>query len=129
MPLPATGNLDRRISIEVKTETKDAAGDPIPTWSEAFKLFARRIPQVGNAGPGNEVNAPNAELRRVDMIWQVRFSQRIAGVGPETHRVVYKGRVYQIIGLFEGEGRSERVNIRCATTPDQRGTMAPEVPT
>lgn len=124
---PSTGKFDRRISIEVSTETKDAAGDPVQSWAHSFYLFARRIQQSGSSAPGREVSADNVQLRQSDIIWQVRWSARSAALGPETHRIVYKGRVYEILGLVEGEGRSERISMRCATRPDQRGTMAPEV--
>ena len=34
------GKRDRRITVEIATPVKDAAGDPVNEWAFAFKLFA-----------------------------------------------------------------------------------------
>lgn len=123
---PPAGDLDRRITIELASFVKDDAGDPIPTWSVAFKLYAKRIIKSGISQPGSETPTPQVVLRQADVNWEVRFGPKAQSIAPETHRVVWKGRVYEILGILEGTGRGDRIQLSCATRPDLRGSMAPE---
>lgn len=126
MAKPRSGKFDRRISIEVATPTRDAAGDVVNEWAPAFKLFAHRLVPRPTSVLGQEAMAEHAVLHRSQVNWILRFGTKANSIAPETHRIRYKGRVYQILSIVEGTGRSEEIVVRTATTPDQRGTMAPE---
>lgn len=123
---PAAGALDRRITVEVASSVQDGAGDPVLTWAPAFRLFARRhLKTSPEAAAGNEFLGDQSVIRRTELVWEVRWGPLALSIAPETHRVVYKGRIYQVLAINEGAGRQDRVWIRCAATTDQRGSMAP----
>lgn len=117
-----SGAFDRRISIEAATFAPDSAGDQVPTWAEAFKRWAkvRDFPARQSVGAGQIVRDYDAE-------WIVRLDTQTIMIGPETHRLVWRDRVYEIVGVMEAteQNRGECVTILTATTPNQRGAVAP----
>lgn len=123
MSYVAAGALDRRILIQTGVETKDAAGDVIDaTWDDAFKLWARRVPR----SQGIEKPTVAGVLREFDIRFDVRDSPKSRAIAPETHRVLYKGRIYEIVGTVALEERDDLIGLLCATRPDQRGSRGNE---
>lgn len=123
MRLTEAGEFDRRITIQVVTERRDGAGDVIAqTWSDAFKLWAKRNPR----GPGQEQATPDGVLRQFDLIMQIRDRTKARGIAPETHRVLYKGRIYEIVGILPGRDRADVIDMLLAARPDQRGSRGTE---
>lgn len=118
MRLGPAGDLDRRIQLQLSVEGSDAAGDPVSSWEDVFKLWARRIPRaIGaeNAGEGGV-------LRDFDIVWEVRDGEKARSIAPESHRILYKGRVYEIVGIRAGLRRADRIDILASSRPDQRGS-------
>jgi|TARA_Y100001956_G_scaffold57193_1_gene56220 SPP1 family predicted phage head-tail adaptor len=126
MAKPRSGKFDRRITIEISTPSRDESGDLINNWTFGFKLFAHRLVPRPTSVLGQEAMAEQAVLHRSQVNWILRYGTKALSIAPETHRIRYKGRVYQILSIVEGQGRQEEIVVRTATTPDQRGTMAPE---
>ena len=117
------GRLDRRIQIQVKTEELDAAGDVVAeSWDDSFKLWARRVP----LGVGVEVTTQHGVLRQFDLVLEVRDGAKARTIAPETHRLMYKGRVYEVVGIREGIERADLIQILVSGRPDQRGSRGDE---
>ncbi len=117
MPRYAAGAFDRRIQIQEDRVTRDAAGDTIPGWKDEFRIWAQRRPKQ----PGKEVEAAGGTLRQFDLIFRVRDSSQSRRIAPETHRVTYKGKIYEIISILPGYDREDIIDILVAARPDQRG--------
>lgn len=125
----AAGDLDRRIQIQEATEGKDAAGDVIPTawgppagWPREGKRWASK-----RDGRPNEIAAlaqAQQVLRQMDTVFVLRWDRRSSVIAPETFRVIYRDRIYEIVGLGEGE-REDGVILLCSSRPDQRGARGP----
>lgn len=123
MPYVEAGALDRRIQIQTVVETKDAAGDVIAsTWSDVFKLWAKRVPR--SAGQERSIQA--GVLREFDVRFDVRDGPKARSIAPETHRVLYKGRIYEIVGTVALAEREDLIGLLCAARPDQRGSRGNE---
>lgn len=123
MRLTEAGEFDRRIQIQVATQTRDAAGDVVSTaWTDAFKLWAKRNPR----GPGQEMATEGGVLRQFDVLFHVRDGAKAQSIAPETHRVIYKGRVYEIVGILPGRERADVIDMLLAARPDQRGSRGTE---
>lgn len=117
------GTYDRRIMIQIGTPITDAAGDIVnDDWADAFKLWAQRMPK----SPGIERPTADGVLREFDMIFDVRDGTKARSIAPETHRVLYKGRIYEIVGILPGKVRADRITILTASRPDQRGSRGAE---
>lgn len=129
----AAGDLDRVIYIEEATVTTDAAGDETTTWGPPTtprewprrgRRWASRKDQPPRETPGDLTNQVTS--RSFDTVWRLRQDQFSLAIAPETFRVVYKGRVFEIVGLVEDEGRGEGLRLLCSSRPDMRGSRAPE---
>jgi SPP1 family predicted phage head-tail adaptor len=112
----AAADFDRRIMIQVVTETPDGAGDVVQTWADAFPLWAKR-----SDSRGREFFGAQQTIRDADTAWTVRQSTETRAIAPETNRVVYAGRVFEIISIAEGKERGDVFEILTASRPDGRG--------
>lgn len=127
----AAGGLDRRIRVEQATLTQDAAGDELPAswgppagWPRDGRRWAAKRDHKPQEQGGD--GATQVLLRQVDTIFTLRFDRFSSVIAPESFRVVYRDRPYQIVGLGETASREDGVQLLCSSRPDQRGSSAPE---
>lgn len=122
MRIGPAGDLDRRLQIQIAVEGTDAAGDPVLTWEDAFKLWAHRIPR----SIGSEQTTEGGVLRSFDLVFEVRDGTKAQSIAPESHRILYKGRVHEIVGVRPGRRRADRIDLLVSSRPDQRGSRGTE---
>lgn len=121
MPISA-GELDRRIEIEVAAKSTDAANDEVLTWSRAFKLWAAQ-----KTSTGGEKQGAQQTIRDADTIFKVRWSTESRSIAPESHRVRYRGAIYEIVAITEtNDGRLDGLNLLCSSRPDLVGARGRE---
>lgn len=114
----AAGKLDRRITVQIQKGGEDAAGDPIlDKWEDEYRLWAARPKTTA----GQEVYPSGSVLRQHDTTFYVRDGEKARRIAPETHRILYKGRIYEIVGILPGLERADLIQILTAARPDQRG--------
>lgn len=113
----AAGAFDRRIQIQECRDDKDAANDVIQIWADEFKLWTQRRP----GKPGEEIQTAGGTIRQFELIFRVRDSALSRRVAPETHRVVYRGKIYEIISVLPGVDRDDVIDVFVSARPDQRG--------
>jgi SPP1 family predicted phage head-tail adaptor len=99
----AAGALDRRITIEQLTETRDGAGGVVPTWDAVCVIWAQRTPVTAREKFAAQQLAADADTR-------YRIRDPGFEVSPKTHRVKDGLRVYDIRGVLE-VGRREGVDL------------------
>jgi head-tail adaptor len=119
----AAGVLDRRVQVQELAETKDAAGDVLKTdWRDVFKLWAMR------RAPNNlvEVSTAKGDVRQADVVFRVRDGSKSRTIAPESHRLLYQGRVHEIVGIVPDEERDDLIRILTCVRPDQRGSRSNE---
>lgn len=98
------GKLDRRITVERATITTDAAGGEVQDWTAIATVWAEVLPiSDGERWRASEVAA------HVTTRFRIRWG---LGVTVED-RIVYEGRVYEIVGVKE-IGRREGQEITAA---------------
>lgn len=95
------GNLDRRVTIQQRTDVQDTYGAPVPTWSDLAEVWAQVTPVRG-------VERMTAEQLTSDATTRIRIRYR-AGI-TELLRVSYEGKVYQIHAVLE-VGRREGLDL------------------
>lgn len=105
------GPLDRRITIERYTETRDAFNNPVQTWATLTTVWAA-VEHIRDSErwAAQEVGA-TATMR-----FQIRYSSTVADVSP-LDRVVYEGRAYDIAGVKE-IGRREGLELTASARVD-----------
>ena len=117
MPISA-GELDRRITIQVATDTRDAANDVVKDWTTApsFELWAKKTDQRGFEAQGAQ-----QLVRTADTVFEVRQGTKSRAIHPESHRVVYKGKIFTIISIQEGRDRGDTFQLLTSSRPDGVG--------
>lgn len=110
------GELDRRVSIERRVDTRDEHGQPIPTWTRIGKIRPAR--QFGMSG--YERFGSDQYVGRQQTEFHVRWAQDLADLGPKD-RIVYppqsdtpsSNEIYEIMAVHE-IGRREGLRIMTA---------------
>lgn len=98
------GKMDRRITIQSRTLTKDAAGGRVETWVDAFDCWAEVVTQ--KAGEAVTADADRATDERQ---FRIRYK---SGIASGTHRIFYQLKFYDITGIVE-EGRQHLLLVTC----------------
>ena len=100
MPLDI-GKLDRRVTIEQRTDTRDDFGEPIPAWSTLATVWAGKVSEEGSERfEGEQRHA----TRRV--VWRIRHRTDVT----EAMRILFDGDHYDITAITE-IGRKEGLQI------------------
>lgn len=115
------GEFDRRITVQLASESKDAAGDIVQTWTDSFRLWARK-----RDSRGREFFGAAQMVRDADTVFAVRSSELMRAIAPESHRIVYKGQVFEIVGKADTNERSDAIEILTCSRPDARGERGRE---
>lgn len=101
------GKMDRRITIQVRTLTKDAAGGRVETWADSFDGWAEAVAVKQSEGVTADADR-NIEERQFRMRYRT-------GLASGTHRILYQLRFYDITSIVE-EGRQNAILITCRAT-------------
>lgn len=110
MPL-AAGDLDRLITLQRASGVADEYNETVEVWNSLGEVFAvKEDIRDGERFGGGEI-AANITTR-----FRIRWSHALADLNPKD-RVVYDGRVYNIIGTKE-IGRREGLEITATAGAD-----------
>lgn len=86
------GPLDRRITIQTHTDTRDGAGEPVPAWTTLATVWANVLHLRGTEPfEGQQFNA-----QRVT-VFTIRYRDDV----DETMQVSFDGQTYDIEGISE----------------------------
>jgi SPP1 family predicted phage head-tail adaptor len=98
------GTLNSRVLLQKRGTERDAAGQPVETWSTVAKVWA------------NIRNRSGSEVIRADaVVSQVRASIRIRKRSDvnAAMRVVSRGTVYQIHAVLPDEAWGDHIDLVC----------------
>lgn len=114
----AAGKFDRRITIQVAEDTRDEANDVVKVWDTvpSFDLWASKADQRGFEGQGSQ-----QLVRTADTVFEVRQGPKSKAIHPESHRVVYGGKIFTIISIQEGRERGDTFQLLTSSRPDGVG--------
>jgi SPP1 family predicted phage head-tail adaptor len=101
-----SGRLDRRVTIQSRTLTKDETGGRVETWATSAEVWAERMPM--SAGENLLADAERVENR---IRWRIRHMT----VSPTTNRLVYQGTAHEILGIQEDAGRQRFLLLETRT--------------
>lgn len=110
--MPESGKLDRRIVIQRATLVRNAFGEQIETWGTLKEVWAGVRP----VSDGERMRAREVAAE-ITTRFVVRYSAQLSDLSPKD-RVLYQGRVFDIIGLKE-LGRREGWEISANARADQ----------
>lgn len=108
MPTPGAGKLDRMIVIESLSQTRDAEGGMVDTWSTFATVWAKVANLSGNERRITDHGGKTAEARTEFTI------RHLSGV-TETMRVSYGGKYYDINHVNDFEEAHRFMILTCST--------------
>ena len=117
----AAGRFDRHVTVQVSTPTRDEANDEIENWTP----WRRRWMEKRDRESFREINASHEVLRDYDAVFVTREDATSRQIFPETHRLFYKDRVWEIVGVATTPERQDCLLILASTRPDGRGPRGP----
>ena len=98
------GAMNRRITVQLRTMTKDGAGARTESWADAFKVWAQPVKQSAR-----EAIVSDADRTSDTRQFRIRYQSALTA---GTHRIVYQGRYYDITAVDE-EGIRDRMLLTC----------------
>lgn len=98
----AAGQLDRRVTIQLRTIGRDATGAAITTWSPVADVWARKLDMLGR-----DLRAAGAQDFAATTVFTIRWR---ADVKMAENRVSYLGNTYEIVSVAE-IGRREGLEL------------------
>lgn len=103
--------LDQRITIQRKSDARDAMNEPVEDWTDQFSTRAIAYPT-----PGFERQVTDANVATQPMTFEVRAEARTHGILP-SDRVRWdsgNGRIYNLIAPVEQPERGRNLRLICA---------------
>ena len=98
------GKMDRRITVQVRTYSRDATGGRVESWADSFDCWAELV----STKSAEKITA-GADRAIGDKTFRIRYK---AGLASGTHRVLYQLKFHDILGIDE-EGRSNTLLLTC----------------
>lgn len=98
-----SGELNRRITIQhVSGHTTDSYNEEIPTWADLKKIWA----SVKTTG-GGEFYAAQKVNSEVEVLFKMRHCSDL----DEDMRIVYSGKIYEILSIDPVDGARREIYI------------------
>ncbi len=123
------GRLDRLITIQRKTLTQSASGDPVETWTNIALRRPSSAPAAVRPMKGDEMVRSPETIAGDEVEFKVRYSSGLADLSP-LDRIIYPAlaadqsetsvvvrRIYDILSVNE-LGRREGFSILANRRPD-----------
>ena len=108
-----SGPRDRRIVIQSPgTPTVNAMGEQIPNWETVATLWAKYMP-LRDSERLQAAQVQSTITVRFQVLWSLSVDQV-----DERHRVLFDGRVFDVVGVKE-IGRREGLELSCAATSER----------
>lgn len=105
MPLDP-GKLDRRVTVQARTSTRDAEGSAVDAFATEATIWAQKVQTTGS-----EARRAGSLRAETDLVLRIRYRSTLT----EQHRLVFEGRTYDIVSIVE-EGRREAQVIQARFT-------------
>lgn len=96
--------FDRVVILLTRTQTEDALGTPVETWTEAQTVRAKV-----HKGSGAERRAAAQEQSSLPATFTVRQSALTKAVTPASHRLRFEGKDWDIETAMQSERRGREV--------------------
>jgi SPP1 family predicted phage head-tail adaptor len=99
------GRMDRRVSLQSKATTRDAAGGPVVAWS----TLASEVPAEKNPPRVGRLYAAEAKLSEANTIFRIRYRTDVMAF----MRLVHGSATYEITGDPIEVGRAQFMDLAC----------------
>lgn len=109
---PEAGKLDRRITIQQRSTSKDTFGQESVTWSDRLSCWAKIEPLSGRELELGQAVASEVS-HRVTVLYRAGITSAM--------RVLYQGRYFDIHGVLDVETAHVVLELLCGEGLNQGG--------
>lgn len=99
------GRMDKRVTLQAQTSTRNAIGEPVVAWADVATVWAAVEPLQGR-----EFWAQQQVQSEVTTRVRIRYR---AGITPDM-RVVHQGRVLNIASVIDPQERHDEMQLMCS---------------
>lgn len=93
--------------IQTNTTTKNAIGENVSVWSDAFS----QIGWLGLQSGGKNTNNFNANLEETTHVFLCDFNKNIYALADQETRMIFKGVVYDVLLIDNPDEMNEQLEI------------------
>jgi SPP1 family predicted phage head-tail adaptor len=94
--------LDRRVTLRERSMTRDDTGTRLESWDDVADIWAELV-----ATKGSKPVTADTEREKQATTWRIRYR----AMASNTHRLIYKGKTYEIKGIEETGGRENLLTL------------------
>lgn len=125
-----SGQLDRRVTLQVRARVQDATGDMVEGWADLYPEQPQGIPAQKIEGKAMERYVGAQLVASADTVFRLRYWCALVDIYPDTHRVLFRTqsgavRTYQVHGAVE-LGRREGVALACSARAENPESDLPD---
>lgn len=99
------GDLRRRITLQTRSSTRDAAGEPAHTWTDTVTTWADIQPLSGR-----ELELAQAISNEVSHQVTIRYRPGVTAA----MRVVYQGNYFNILTVMDVDMQHKQLQMMCS---------------
>ena len=102
------GRLRQRVTIQTLTTTTNDYGEPVQTWSTTATVGGDLTPLMAGAREAFAMQGAQLQAR---VGYQCRMRGR--SLSPATNRLVVAGRLFEVTGVMDPDGRGVETVVMC----------------
>lgn len=103
-----TAMFNVKILLQKNSVTADKIGNRKNQWTDFYSCFAYVSGENSAENIGAETISDNSEI-----IFTVRYCNKISDINPVNYRVVFYGEIYNIIGIDHMNFKKKTIKIKC----------------
>lgn len=106
MAMTDPGKMRHKLTFQHLTVTSDEKCEQIETWTDLITVHCA-VSQF----TGNEKVQARQEITESDVTFTVRWSQTLAALNEQDYRIIFKGKVYDILFINDHQLAHEKLMI------------------
>ena len=98
------GELRNQVTLQQQTKTRNAIGGEVITWATVATVWADKLHQTSREFfAAQKINAEITDL------FKIRYREKVDA----KMRLIFRGRIYDIIGADDPDGRRRELWLMC----------------
>lgn len=107
------GKLRQRVSIQTRTTAANTYNEPVETWTTTATVWGELTPLLTGT---REAMALGSDILQARVSWQCRL--RYTDLSPVTNRLLIDGRLFEVTGVTDPDGRKAELVAFCYEVQD-----------
>jgi SPP1 family predicted phage head-tail adaptor len=103
------GKMDQRVTLQIKTDTRDSSGDPVRSWADSWTDWAEAISKGGT-----EYYAAQKVNAATEIVFRMRYKSTLAtSTASANYRIKWLTRYFEILNINHVNGAYREILASC----------------